>query len=98
MSLYAEFTALDGAADRVEELLRGLAKAVRQEVGNLVFDAFRKTDDPSTFFVYEVYADDDAFERHLGGEHGRIFNAELATLVRGGKSTLTRLQTIASEP
>ncbi|HAM25255.1 MAG TPA: antibiotic biosynthesis monooxygenase [Microbacteriaceae bacterium] len=94
-SLYAEFTALDGAADRVEELLLALANAVRQEPGNLVFDAYRKTDDPLAFFVYEIYADEDAFRAHLDQEHGRVFNEQLAGLVRGGRSQLTWLRPLA---
>jgi quinol monooxygenase YgiN len=94
--LYAEFTALDGAADLVEQLLMVLTDAVRKEPGNLVFDAYRKADDPQAFFVYEVYADEDAFLSHLGREHGRVFNERLAELVHGGGSRLTRLTPIAA--
>ena len=93
-SLYAEFTALPGAEDRIEELLGVLTLAVRQEPGNLVFEAHRKHDEPSSFFVYEVYADDEAFNAHLDQEHGRVFNEALTDLVRGGASTLTLLSPI----
>lgn len=90
-SLYAEFTALEGAADEVERLLATLADAVRREPGNVVFDAYRKSEDTHAFFVYEIYADEDAFRSHLGQEHGRVFNERLAGLVHGGRSTLTWL-------
>jgi quinol monooxygenase YgiN len=96
-ALYAEFTALDvAAADRAEEILLRLADAVRREPGNLAFDAYRKTDDVLTFFVYEIYADEEAFHAHLGREHSRVFNAELTNLVIGGGSTLTWLTPLGS--
>src|SRR5664279_2767084 len=94
-SLYAEFTALDGAADLVEQLLITLTEAVRREPGNLVFDAYRKSEDPQAFFVYEIYADEDAFRSHLHQDHGRVFNERLAGLVHGGKSRLTWLTPVA---
>ncbi|TXN32812.1 putative quinol monooxygenase [Lacisediminihabitans profunda] len=94
-SLYAEFTALEGAADLVEQLLRTLAEAVRREPGNLVFDAYRKSDDPQEFFVFEIYADESAFRSHLEQEHGRVFNERLAELVQGGRSRLTWLTPVA---
>lgn len=90
-SLYAEFTALAGAEERVAELLEALAHAVRSEAGNVAFDAYRVEGEPARFFVYEVYADDDAFRQHLAAEHGRIFNRQLTDLVEGGASRLTRL-------
>jgi quinol monooxygenase YgiN len=93
-SLYAEFRALDGAADLVEHLLATLADAVRREPGNLVFDAYRKSDDPHAFFVYEIYADEAAFRSHLDQEHGRVFNERLAGLVHGGRSRLTVLTSV----
>ena len=40
--LYAEFTAKPGAADEVEELLRGFAQTVRAEPGNVTFDVYRR--------------------------------------------------------
>jgi quinol monooxygenase YgiN len=96
-ALYAEFTAVDAAAaDRTQEILLLLADAVRREPGNLAFDAYRKTDDVLTFFVYEIYADEEAFRAHMGQEHGRLFNAELTDLVVGGGSTLTWLTPLVS--
>ena len=97
--LYAEFTANDAtAAARVEELLGSLALAVRAEPANLVFDAYRKAEDPTSFFVYEIYEDEAAFQFHLDQEHGRVFNAELTGLVRGGASQLTWLDPVSQDP
>lgn len=81
-------------AGRVAELLAALAIAVRAEPGNVAFDAYRKREDPTSFFVYEIYRDEEAFQLHLGQEHGRAFNAELVHLVRGGASQLTWLSPV----
>jgi quinol monooxygenase YgiN len=97
--LYAEFTATsESAAAKVEELLALLAVAVREEPGNIAFDAYRKRDDPTGFFVYEIYEDEAAFQLHLRQEHGRAFNAELAHLVQGGASELTWLSPLQRLP
>ncbi len=96
-ALYAEFTALSGAEDRVAELLGILVDAVRREPGNVVFDAYRVTGELARFFVYEVYASDEAFQNHLAADHGRIFNTELAELVEGGVSRLTWLSPVREQ-
>ena len=90
-TLYAEFTANPGHETLVKELLHGLVESVRAEPGNLVFDVFTKEDEPSSFFVFEVYADDDAFRQHLGSPHSAVFNSKLTDLVKGGRSQLTWL-------
>lgn len=51
MILYATFTATPGNAPAVADLLRDFAETVRQEPGNVVFDATQKADDPHSFFV-----------------------------------------------
>lgn len=91
VSLYAEFEALRGVRDRVAELLAGYARQVRQEAGNLVFEAHRLREGPNHFFVFERYADQASFDAHLAAEHCAAFNAELAPLVVGGGSELTLL-------
>jgi len=92
--LYAEFTATSGNEDRVAELVRSLAERVRAEPGNLVFAASRKRENPAEFFVYEEYADADAFEAHIGADYGVEFNRRLAALVEGGGSALTWLDAL----
>lgn len=94
-TLYAEFTALPAQAEAVAALLADLVDAVRTEPGNIVFDAYRKTEDPDVFFVYEVYADRAAFDAHLASEHSAIFNSKLGPLVEGGGSTLTWLRPLS---
>ena len=90
-ALYAEFTVLPGAEDRVAELLRDLTVQVRREPGNVVFDPYTRAEDPRQYFVYEVYRDDAAFDAHITADYGARFNAELVDLVEGGASRLTWL-------
>ncbi|OYO02141.1 antibiotic biosynthesis monooxygenase [Enemella evansiae] len=92
--LYAEFTATPGNADRVAELLAGLARDVRAEEGNLIFDAHRLSEDRDKFFVYEVYRDDQAFETHIAAPYGAVFNAALNDLIVEDHSVLTFLDPI----
>lgn len=91
VTLYAEFTAKEGRADEVDELLRGLVANVRQEPGNVVFDAYRVVDDTNRFFVFEVYRDRAAFETHISAPYGGPFNAKLGELIVEDGSQLTFL-------
>lgn len=93
-TLYAEFTARPGHEDEVERLVAGLAEQVRQEPGNVSFIAHRLVADPAAFFVYEEYADADAFDAHMRSEHGIAFNAELSGHIVGDGSQLTWLDRI----
>ncbi|WP_431797518.1 putative quinol monooxygenase [Microbacterium kunmingense] len=97
VALYAEFTAREGSAQRVEELLAGLVAEVRREPGNLVFDAFRLKDDDDRFFVFEVYRDAAAFDAHIRAPYGEPFNRSLRELIVEDGSQLTFL-TRAAEP
>lgn len=92
--LYAEFTAHPGEEGKVAELLEGLTRDVRQEPGNVTFNAHQLSDDPTKFFVYEVYADEDAFQAHLAAPYGATFNAQLNTLIVEDNSQLTFLDPI----
>ena len=93
--LYAEFTAKPDVVDTVEELLRGFARTVRAEPGNLAFDVYRRADAPARFYVFEIYRDRAAFEKHLAAESGREFNDALGELIVESGSELTFLQPAA---
>ena len=90
-ALYAEFTALPGAEARVAQLVAGLTALVRDEPGNLAFVPYTLESNPRRWFVYEVYADDEAFQQHIAADYGADFNAELVTLIEEDASTLTWL-------
>ncbi len=93
-ALFAEFHVIEGNEEKVRTLVAELASRVREEPGNIAFEAHTLASNPNHYFVYEVYADDAAFRAHLEQEHGRIFNTALEPLVEGGASSLTHLATI----
>lgn len=45
------------------------ARNTREESGNLRFDVLQGHDDPSRFFLYEAYTDEDAFHAHQKTKH-----------------------------
>ena len=45
------------------------ARHTRREPGNLRFDVLRREDDPTRFFLYEVYRAKEDFQRHQQTEH-----------------------------
>jgi quinol monooxygenase YgiN len=90
-ALFAEFTAIPGAEERVAGLVRELTAQVRAEPGNLVFNPHTLVDEPRRWFVYELYRDEAAFRDHLAADYGAAFNTALTPLVEGGRSRLTML-------
>jgi quinol monooxygenase YgiN len=97
VALYAEFTAIAGADERVGLLVNAFASEVRAEPGSITFDPHRLAGERGRFFVYEVYANKEAFAAHLASAHGNAFNRELAELVEGGRSYLTMLEPISHD-
>lgn len=65
----ARYTITAGNEERVMALIEELATASRAEPGNISFDAYRKTDDPSKLVLLERYASRDAFAAHRATSH-----------------------------
>ncbi|MGQ4436614.1 putative quinol monooxygenase [Streptomyces sp. SAS_260] len=93
-TLYAEFTAREGAQDDVARLLEDYARKVRDEDGNLAFHVYTKASDPRAFWIFEVYRDEDAFRAHLKAPYGAPFNAALVPLIEEDASVLTFLDEV----
>lgn len=93
-TLYAEFTAREGAAAEVARLLGEYALKVREEEGNLAFDVYTKAEAPRAFWIFEVYRDEDAFRAHLKAPYGVPFNTALAPLIEEDASLLTYLDPV----
>lgn len=94
ISLIAHLEAKDGEADRLADRLSDLARHVRQEPGNRLFQVYRRRDEPNRFEVVETYADEAAFQSHLAQPHGAAFNDWLKDIAVGGRSTLTFLEAL----
>ncbi|POX51694.1 antibiotic biosynthesis monooxygenase [Streptomyces sp. Ru71] len=97
-TLFAEFTAREGAEAEVSRLVGDYAARVREEEGNLVFDVYTKASEPRAFWIFEVYRDAAAFETHLKAPYGPPFNTALAPLIEEDASVLTFLDPQAGNP
>ena len=67
--IIARWRPRDGERDKVEAILRELAKEVRTEPGNLQFVVNRSVDDPDDFLLYEQYASEQDFRDHQQTPH-----------------------------
>ena len=90
--LYATFTASQGNAEAIGVLLGEYAKKVRSEAGNVMFEVSCRVDQPESFFVYEVFVDQAAFQHHLDAPYGPPFNAAIAPMILEPQSVLTSLK------
>ncbi|MGW8767473.1 putative quinol monooxygenase [Streptomyces sp. NPDC055815] len=90
-TLLAEFTALPGNEERVAELVKNYSARVREEPGNLAFEVYTKESSPLAYWIFEVYANEAAFQAHLAAPYGPPFNAALLPLIEEKESVLTFL-------
>jgi autoinducer 2-degrading protein len=63
------WVAKEGEEDAVRALLEEIAPVVRAEPGCLMYIVHRSNEDPRTFFLYEQYVDEAAFQAHRETEH-----------------------------
>jgi quinol monooxygenase YgiN len=84
VDVFVRLHARQGEESQVEEALREVAGASREERGCLSFDTFRSVRDQRLFYIHSRWVDERAFERH----------AELAHTVR----FLGRVDVLLDEP
>ena len=61
--------AKEGEAARVEEVIRTMTPLSRAEEDNLFYQAQVSPEEPNTFFLYEQYTDEAAYEAHKATPH-----------------------------
>lgn len=71
--------AIQDFADAIE---KNALASLSEEPGCLYFDVCRDPADPSLFFLYELYEDDAAIQRHMASPHFLTFSALTADWVR----------------
>jgi autoinducer 2-degrading protein len=72
--ILVEFRVKSHFAERFGKLISANAKAsVEREPGCQRFDVLVRPEDPRQFWLYEVYDDDEAFDRHVQSRHFKIF-------------------------
>jgi quinol monooxygenase YgiN len=67
--LAARWVAKEGEEDAVLDALRELAEPTRAEPGVLLWQVHRDPEDPRVFFIYEQYADREAYDAHGATDH-----------------------------
>lgn len=72
----ATWTAKPGEEAAVAALLDQVSRAAVQEPGCLLFWVHRSLEDPATFFLYEQYASEAAFQTHAASDHVRRYVLE----------------------
>ena len=91
--LAVTWVARDGEAGAVADLLRQLMPLSRSEPGCLQYDVHCDPDDPSTFFLFERYADEEALEAHAASAYFRelVLGQALPLLASRERHRLTPL-------
>jgi len=69
LALAATWEAKEGEAEAVADILRRMASAVKAEPGTLLFWPHRSSSNDRVFFLYELFADENAFQAHQQTEH-----------------------------
>ncbi|MBL1437002.1 MAG: antibiotic biosynthesis monooxygenase [Rhodobacteraceae bacterium] len=72
--------AKEGKGDAVAEILQGLIAPTMAEEGVKFFVPYRSPDDPLSFFIYELYVDEAAWEAHNKAPHFLSIVDELVSL------------------
>jgi quinol monooxygenase YgiN len=68
-ALAARWVIREGEEEAVLEAIRQLAGPTRAEPGVLLWQPHRDLDDPRVLFIYEQYADREAYEAHGASAH-----------------------------
>jgi quinol monooxygenase YgiN len=67
------WTAAPGKAEVVRDALEHLVAASRAESGNILFQPYLSADKPNVIRIFEIYADQAAFDAHGETEHFRTW-------------------------
>jgi quinol monooxygenase YgiN len=77
-------TVRDDQREAFEDLVRGLAVAVRaNEPGNLSYHMLRSRTEPTNYRIVEIYASKEAFKLHLSANYVRDANPEVLRTLTG---------------
>lgn len=71
--LSVTWVAKPGEEQAVEGALRSMLEPTRAEPGCIQYDAFRSTEKPGQYLLFERYRDEAAFQAHTASEHFKQF-------------------------
>jgi quinol monooxygenase YgiN len=89
--LLAVLDAKPGHADELRAMIVTLTRENRREPGCVSFIPYEADQFPGRFYLYEVFADADAFEVHLDTDHVKKFRTALSPVSSSGPSDLVQL-------
>lgn len=81
LAVHARFTAHPGRGDELVAAIDEMFPTVADETGTLVYTVHRDRDDPDAVVMYEVYTDDEAFDRHGASAAADRFGKRLEELM-----------------
>ena len=90
----AMLQAAEGKGDELEREFQKLVPKVLKDPGAMAYAVHRSVDDPSKFFVYEKYEDEDALKLHGSTPHFQEFSRAIASML-GGRPEIGRYREIA---
>ncbi len=77
-------------------MLENAKASVEKEAGCFVFDVLQDKEDMNTFYLYEIYASQEALEEHKTMEHYKKSRAIVNELI--AKQTVIRADVLAANP
>ncbi len=73
VTVIGRYRALPGHAEEIADVLAEHVAATRAEPGCVQFVAYRESEEPESFLLYEQYVDRAAFEAHRATPHFRRY-------------------------
>lgn len=83
VSAIAKLTAAPGKRDELVAALSALVDAAQDEVGTEMYVLHQDANEPAVVWVYELYADGDAFAAHSSSDAMKALGPKLASLLGG---------------
>ena len=82
ITIAALIKAKEGKGDEIEKELQKMAVEVTtKEPGAIKYVAHRGIDDPTRFFVYEIYKDEEAIKTHTSTAHFKSLSSTIDPLM-----------------
>lgn len=96
ISLIAKLTAVDGKAEELEAAMRTVIEASAEEDGLEVYSAHRVDGEPGSYYFFEIYRDQAAWDVHGKGDGMRAAMGGFAGLL-AGRPELTVMSPVAAK-
>lgn len=80
----------------LEVMLNNASSSVKNEPGCMVFDVLEAREEQDTFYLYEIYADQDALQSHKQTAHYQSTRAVINDLI--AKQSVIRADVLARNP